>query len=104
MAYRVTTSKRILASPLTRAVKGQVAALQGIDVSFGQVVFHRLTGEFSDDEQRLIDAEVATHDAEAIERITATRKAQEAAERAKRPSTMTLIERMERLEIVLGLD
>ena len=104
MAYEILTTKMIDVTELTSEVKRQVAALEGVDLLIDRVVFRRLTGDFDVSERSLIDAAVAAHDADAIRQTRAARQVAQAVARAKQPATLTLPERVARLELALNLD
>lgn len=107
MAYTVIAHKRIDATALTKEARRRVPALgagltaPSVQELGGTVTFQ---GDFTDADRAALDAVIAAHDADAIVSARAARIAFRASERAKRPETLTLPERVRRLETMLDLD
>ena len=103
MSVLLPTSRMIEASALTREAKAMVPTLAGVSVWPGAVEFRRLTGEFDTAEQAALQAVLVVHDAAAIEQAKMLKAAAREAEKAKDPKTLSVQDRLTRLEVVLGL-
>ena len=99
----LTTPHAIVPSALHRALAA-VVPIEGLDSDGAVVILRRERPPFSDAERLRLVGIIAAHDAPAIFAERKARTARQAVERAKDPATLSLIDRITRLEVLLELE
>ena len=103
MAVTIPVNKPIASVVLTRAGKAAVAAVHGLDVAEdGLSVTFR--GDFTKEQDRVLAGIVLAHDWAAIKQAQAAREARKRQDALTDPKTLTLEQRVTRLESLLDAE
>ena len=104
MSVVITKTKPVMLLALTQAMKQLVPALDGIADHGSTLVVTRLTGEFTEAEQQIIQTVWMNHDAEVIQADQAKKLEKVQKAKAKNPTQLTLAERVQRIEDILEVN
>lgn len=102
----IPLTKPVELSVLTDAIRRRVPAVSGLGIAEGgtQLIIRRFAGQLTPAEVAIIQEEVDAHDAAAIAQARAARETLRTSERAKSPLSLSLVERVRRVEVILGVE